>query len=354
MTLHLTQSRHITCAASPLSVEKLPPPLESPTSKHYHRPLTERHAGGARQLRRYRIGQHTLLRRVRCPMRRLRSACAPCSSGRAVVGTTPGASNLAALGDLHPTQSRHIACAASPLSVEKLPPPLESPTSKHYHRPLTERHAGGARQLRRYRIGQHTLLRRVRCPMRRLRSACAPCSSGRAVVGTTPGASNLAALGDLHPTQSRHIACAAKPLGCKKLPPTATGTAAHIEGRRLFHTSRAKLRSALLMFHSSAPPVARRCGCVWVPSAAPQLRKRSASSPLLGTHTQPRLTDCVPNLETLPRWWRTFCSLAPHLCGFTAVVRVDACTLSSLRSARARIHTHNGSKVEPFLCGFAA
>ena len=34
---------------------------------------------------------------------------------------------------LHPTQSRHIACAASPLSVEKLPPPLESPTSKHYH-----------------------------------------------------------------------------------------------------------------------------------------------------------------------------------------------------------------------------
>ena len=34
---------------------------------------------------------------------------------------------------LHPTQSRHIACAASPLSVKKLPPPLESPTSKHYH-----------------------------------------------------------------------------------------------------------------------------------------------------------------------------------------------------------------------------
>ena len=159
--------------------------------------------------------------------------------------------------------------------------------------------------------------------MRRLRSACAPCSSGRAVVGTTPGASNLATLGDLHPTQSRHITCAAKPLGCKKLPPTATGTAAHIEGRRLFHTSRAKLRSALLMFHSSAPPVARRCGC-------------------------------VPNLETLPRWQRSFCSLTPHLCGLTAVVRVDACTLSSLRSARARIHTRNGSKVEPFLCGKAA
>ena len=217
-----------------------------------------------------------------------------------------------------------------------------------------QRHAGGARQLRRYRIEQHALLRRARCSTRRLRSACAPCSSGRAVVGTTPGASNLAALGDLHPTQSRHITCAAKPLGCKKLPPTATGTAAHIEGRRLFHTSRAKLRSALLMFHSSAPPVARRCGCVWVPSAAPQLRKRSASSPLLGTHPQPRLTDCVPNLETLPRWLRTFCSLAPHLCGFTAVVRVDACTLSSLRSARARIHTHNGSKVKPFLCGKAA
>ena len=81
-----------------------------------------RHAGGTRQLRRFASNNTQLLRRACCPMRRLRSACAPCSSGRAVVGTTPGASNLAALGDLHPTQSRHIACAALPLSVEKLPP----------------------------------------------------------------------------------------------------------------------------------------------------------------------------------------------------------------------------------------
>ena len=53
---------------------------------------------------------------------------APCSSGRAVVGTTPGmmcvrtAPYVARAHTSRPTQSRHISCAAKPLSAEKLPP----------------------------------------------------------------------------------------------------------------------------------------------------------------------------------------------------------------------------------------
>ena len=102
--------------------------------------------------------------------------------------------------------------------------------------------------------------------------------------------------------------------------------------------------------YAASPP-----SCVWMRAHSPRCARRVHAS----THaTAPRSNlSCAatpPNPETLPRWWRTFCSLAPHLCGFTAVVRVDACTLSSLRSARARIHTRNGSKVEPFLCGKAA
>ena len=96
----------------------------------------QRHAGGTRQLRRFDVGQHALLRRARCPTRWLRSACVPCSSGRAVVGTAPGASHLAALGALHPTQSRHITCAASPLSVEKLPPTADGTPRRRRTRPL--------------------------------------------------------------------------------------------------------------------------------------------------------------------------------------------------------------------------
>ena len=104
-----------------------------------------------------------------------------------------------------------------------------------------------------------------------------------------------------------------------------------------------------------------------------------------------------PNPETLPRWRRTFCSLAPQLCGLTAARHADVCAqqlrahtsacltaprsnlsyaakppnlenitqmaayLLLTRAAPMRLHrrracrcTHNGSKVKPFLCGKAA
>ena len=105
------------------------------------------------------------------------------------------AERLSALLRVQATSLRSVTCTLR--RADTLLVRLRRLASRSYHRPLTERHAGGAR---------------------------APCSSGRAVVGTTPGASNLAALGDLHPTQSRHIACAASPLSVGKLPPTAFGT----------------------------------------------------------------------------------------------------------------------------------
>ena len=101
-----------------------------------------------------------------------------------------------------------------------------------------------------------------------LRSPGVPCSSGRAVVGTTPGmmrvrtAPYVARAHASRPPQSRHISCAAKPPNHETLPPTAAGK--------------------------------------------------------------------------LPRWLRTICSLAPHLCGFTAARHADVCA-QLLRRARTHL-----------------
>ena len=116
------------------------------------------------------------------------------------------AERLSALLRVQATSLRSVTCTLR--RADTLLVRLRRLASGSYHRPLSERHAGGARQLRRYRIEQHALLRRARCSTRRLRSACAPCSSGRAVVGTTPGASHLAALGDFAPyAEPTHCLC---------------------------------------------------------------------------------------------------------------------------------------------------
>ena len=99
-----------------------------------------------------------------------------------------------------------------------------------------------------------------------LRSPGAPCSSGRAVVGTTPGmmrvrtAPYVARAHASCPTQSRHISCAAKPLSAEKLPPTACGTRAHQEGKTSPCTQAGLCyRTALLMCMGMFPLVGRAC-----------------------------------------------------------------------------------------------
>ena len=84
-----------------------------------------------------------------------------------------------------------------------------------------------------------------------------------------------------------------------------------------------------------------------------QARRRVRTAPASRAHTPACLTALrsnlffaakPPNHETLPptaarklpRWLRTFCSLAPHLCGFTAARHADVCA-QLLRRARTHL-----------------
>ena len=198
------------------------------------------------------------------------------------------------------------------------------------------------------------------------------------------------------PPQSRHISCAAKPLSALKLPPTACGTRAHQKGKTSPCTQAGLCyRTALLMCMGMFPLVGRACVGVCVGAgvlcdhsgatrqastplprhprkrrhlkaayllltrAAPmrlhrrQTRRRVRTAPASRAHTSACLTalrsnlSCAakpPNHETLPptaawklpRWLRTCCSLAPHLCGFTAARHADVCA-QLLRRARTHL-----------------
>ena len=101
--------------------------------------------------------------------------------GGSVLRVSPAlrAERLSALLRVQATSLRSVLCTLR--RADTLLVRLRRLASRNYHRPLTERHAGGAR---------------------------APCSSGRAVVGTTPGASHLAALGDFAPyAEPTHYLC---------------------------------------------------------------------------------------------------------------------------------------------------
>ncbi len=84
-----------------------------------------------------------------------------------------------------------------------------------------------------------------------------------------------------------------------------------------------------------------------------QTRRRVRTAPASRAHTSACLTALrsnlffaakPPNHETLPptaarklpRWLRTCCSLAPHLCGFTAARHADVCA-QLLRRARTHL-----------------
>ena len=136
----------------------------------------------------------------------LRSPGVPCSSGRAVVGTTPGMMCVrtapASRAYTHHALRRADTFLVrqsrlAPRSYHRLLEPL---LRRYYHRLLAKRHAGGA--ARPLLFGQ---------------------SGSRHYSGHDACAhsSCVARAHASRPTQSRHISCAAKPLSAEKLPPTA-------------------------------------------------------------------------------------------------------------------------------------
>ena len=175
----------------------------------------------------------------------LRSPGVPCSSGRAVVGTTPGVMRVrtapASRAHTHHALRRADTFLVrqsrlAPRSYHRLLEPL---LRRYYHRLLAERHAGGA--ARPLLFGQ---------------------SGSRHYSGHDACAhsSCVARAHTSRPTQSRHISCAAKPLSAEKLPPTACGTRAHQEGKTSPCTQAGLCyRTALLMCMGMFPLVGRAC-----------------------------------------------------------------------------------------------
>ena len=105
-------------------------PLESPTSKHYHRPLPERHAGGARQLRR-------LSHRTTHPP----ASGAMSDAGGSVLRAPPAlrAERLSALLRVQATSLRSVTCTLR--RADTLLVRLRRLGARSYHRPLGNRRA---------------------------------------------------------------------------------------------------------------------------------------------------------------------------------------------------------------------